>query len=539
MPETPPDSEAPPPSERPRPSERPLPPREGAAGGWPAAREGAAGGPPAAREGATEGPPAAREGATKGPPAAREAGPSAARRGPSKGALAIGLGLASVGTVLLWARRSPPPPPVEGAPGAPSASASSSAPAAPRFAAPLAAALGPGGTVFVAGRRRGAGGLLLGSYDLEGRPGVELDRPLDAALGRLAELDAFASPGGVVASVEGEGGQRQWLRAASIGGLASAPWEPTEPSACATAADAALLSRVEGGFQARLAPLAGGPAADAGAPLAGTAASLLCGATRAFLLVDRESEHVARALASPPPPDVALGGAREPGDVERSFAAYVAGDQLVALRLGSKRGLRFRTWDGVTREAGPWVHADLALEGEVAFELALVTADAIAVVTSRSVEASRACPDDSGDTVAELSIVRRSDGAVRRAADRLETWRCGAEPGPFWGGTPRGRFVVAWPRGVDSACAKLGVRYGGLSVASAGVEGKGPPRVDRLGAPAEAIEDAGCDDERCVAIALARGEAGACVAADDPSSGAPRVLAYPAPKGAGELARPR
>ncbi|HEU4412626.1 MAG TPA: hypothetical protein VFS43_45705 [Polyangiaceae bacterium] len=474
------------------------------------------------------------------PPPPEPRGPAApqapeARGRPSGPALAIGLAVAALAAAAAWSLRSRPPPPAAGAAASPSAPASASTPAAPRFAPPFAAALRAGGAVFVAGRRRGAGGLLLGSYDLEGRAAVELERAIEPASGRVAELDAFASPGGFVVSVEGEGGQRQWLRAASPERLADAAWEATEPSACATGREVVSLARAPEGLQARVAPIGGGAPSDAGAPLAGNAASLLCGRTRAYVLVERENDRVARALG-PAPLDVSLGAEREQDEPEQSFAAYVAGDELVAVRLGAKSGLRFRSWDGAAREAGPWVRADLPPGDDVTIELALAAGDALALVTTRSVEPSRPCPDESGDVVAELSIVRRSDGVARRAGDRLETWRCGAEPGPFWGGTPGGRFVVAWPRGVDSACAKLGARYGGLTVASAGVEGKGAPRVERLGAPAEAIEDAGCDDERCVAVALGRGEPGACVGADDERAGAPRVLVYAGAKGASEAA---
>lgn len=454
---------------------------------------------------------------------------SAAPRRPGR-ALALGFVVAALAAAAAWALRAGPPPPTGAASASASAPASAATPPPPRFALPFAAALREGGTVFVAGRRRGAGGLLLGSYDLESRAVVEFERPLEPSLGRLDELDAFAATGGVVASVEGEGGQRQWLRAATPERLADSPWEPTEPSACATSREIASLARAPEGFQARLAPLGGGVASDAGAPIAGNAASLLCGKTRAFALVEREKERVARSLGVPPLDVALLGGEREQDEAEQSFAAYIAGDELIAVRVGAKSGLRFRSWDGASREPGPWVRADLPPAPDLSIELALVAGDALALVTTHSVEPAKPCPDESSDVVAELSIVRRADGVVRRAADRLETWRCGAEPGPFWGGTPGGRFVVGWPRGVDTACAKLGARYGGLTVAAASVEGKGTPRVERIGAPAEAIEDAGCDDERCVAVALGRGETGACVGTDDERAGAPRVLVYPSPK---------
>ncbi|MCU0685957.1 MAG: hypothetical protein MUF34_27555 [Polyangiaceae bacterium] len=452
--------------------------------------------------------------------------PPPAPRGPSALVLGGGLAALALAAAAAWALRGQPPSPGGGVPSSSPSAPSPPVASAPRFTSPFAGALRADGSVFVAGRRRGAGGLLVGSYDAEGKARFELERTLDGALGHVDEIDAFASAEGVIASVEGEGGQRRWLRAASSEGLAKAEWEATEASACTTSREVALLTRVEAGFQARIAPIAAGAPVDAGAPLAGTAASLLCAPARAFLLIDREHEHVARSLGAGPL-EVSLGDEKERDDAEKSFSVHVAGEELLALRLGSKRGLRFRSWNGAAREASPWVRADLALDEETTFELALVTDDALAVVTTRPIEASRPCPDgEPNDTVAELSIVRRADGVVRRSADRLETWRCGAEPGPFWGGSPRGRFVVAWPRGADSACAKAGVRYGGLVVATAKPEGKSPPRVERLGAPAEAIEDAGCDAERCVAVALGRGEAGACVGVDDERAGTLRVIAY-------------
>jgi hypothetical protein len=129
------------------------------------------------------------------------------------------------------------------------------------------------------------------------------------------------------------------------------------------------------------------------------------------------------------------------------------------------------------------------------------------------------------DTVAEVVIVDDAGGRVIHPPERIETWRCGAEPGPFFSGWAGGQLVVAWPRGADAACARAGVRYGGLSYAI--VEPKASrAKTGRAGRAAEAIADAGCVEEKCYVAALTRG-ADPCGAADSADAGTLEMFAFP------------
>lgn len=122
------------------------------------------------------------------------------------------------------------------------------------------------------------------------------------------------------------------------------------------------------------------------------------------------------------------------------------------------------------------------------------------------------CPHK-GEEVASTRVTAvrvRAPGARGAAADdrlELSPGACGREAGPFVAGAVGraggGRSVVWWAERAAAARGKPPISS--LSVRWLGDEGE-PPPLARLLVSADAVADAGCDDDACYAVALVRPE---------------------------------
>lgn len=403
--------------------------------------------------------------------------------------------------------------------------AASAPPPASRLRAPLDASFARG-TVLVVGKSREGEGLVVCSAPPEGGPCAGARSIVTSFGEKIGDVDVFAGEAGLAVIVDADGGRVSLAKdAAGLG----ASWEASPPAVCATQTELVALGRdPDGGATAASSrPLSGEPGLR-GQPVDLPAASLACGQTRAFVSGDTGPSRVARRLdpgsAGSAASIATLSKDAELGkDEERAFLVLATGDGLLAVRLLAKGGLATRAWSG-DAEPGPWLASDAKLGKEPSIELVVASETTIGVVLSRPVDAARDCPGGEDDAIAELVVLDRATGKARKDPRELDRWTCGGDPGPFFGGVVGDRVVVAWPRGADTACSKLGVRHGGLGYLATR---DGAGKIVRLDAPAEAFVDAGCDKDRCAVAYLARGAPGACVAGASPDAGEPRVLAFP------------
>jgi hypothetical protein len=206
-----------------------------------------------------------------------------------------------------------------------------------------------------------------------------------------------------------------------------------------------------------------------------------------------------------------------------------AQDQLVVAKLTGV-GIETLVWTfGASLPS--WQKTHLETEG-LALEAIEAAPGVVGLLMVRSIESTKGCKSaDATDAILEVAMVDTVSGKLAHPVERIETWRCGAEPGPFYSGWARGNWVIGWPRGTDSACAHSGVRYGGLGFAEIDpTKARARARVGRAGTPADALVEAGCDGEHCFAAALTRGS-DPCGPADSATAGRLEVVSYP-PMGA-------
>jgi len=394
---------------------------------------------------------------------------------------------------------------------------------APRFSRPVAALRVNGATAVVA-RDRATALLTFTKFgdDHRAAAAVPLPAGLDEPellgssfdLGLLARATADAADGRALLriSLAGDAGSGR-TEAATVGS-----------AACSTADGVYSLSREATGWRGSFFPLTEVAADKEGPLLAGRAqATIVCGQHRAFVVLSAAGElraaawtpsaHEVHPVDLPKPPS---SGAEE----DTLMAAM--GDKLVIAKL-ERSTLHTLVWPD---EGSDWRRAEAAGLQGLALEALEPGQGQLGLLFVRTTARAKGCPrTDVADAVAEVALVDAVSGQFVHAPESVETWRCGAEPGPFFSGWADGNFLVAWPRGADAACVRAGVRRGGLGYAEVDRQ-TGRAHVGRVMRPAETIVEAGCDAMKCYAVALTRG-ADACGAADGPDSGRLEIISYP------------
>jgi hypothetical protein len=148
-------------------------------------------------------------------------------------------------------------------------------------------------------------------------------------------------------------------------------------------------------------------------------------------------------------------------------------------------------------------------------DVVAVDADERGVVIVTTHDETEACPEGrGGDSVHALRIPRTGGSA---ASLELAKGACSRDVGPFWSSPMAGSVVVGWVERA-SRPSKTSAPIAGLAYRRIGEGGA----TARIAQPADAIADAGCDAERCYAVALVR-ESGS----DGMKPEAIRVIAYP------------
>jgi hypothetical protein len=417
----------------------------------------------------------------------------------------------------------------------PLADSSPPSPRAALLAPPISAARFQGRTV-VAARERAGPGLVLSTYfdTAPADPNVSKLGPMPED----SELLVASGELGLLSRERIDGGSRRVLYRVAVDADAApavADPLPVGDAVCATLDGIHWLAREGSGFKGWLRPIAPAGADVLPGPLfpSQSEITLVCGEHRAFLASSVEGqvrvvvwEKSEQDAAKVEPRPVVLAKpplASAPTDL--LMAAMDDRLALVALEARTIAVAIFRPDEAITR----WQKVTLTAGAEATLEAIEPAAGKIGLLMLRTVPAAKGCrtsdATDASDTVAEVAIFDVEAGKLVHSPDRVETWRCGAEPGPFFSGWAAGKFVIGWPRGADAACARARVRHGGLGFAVVD-PGQGRARVGHTGPPSDAIVEAGCDAQKCYAVALTRG-GDPCGPADGPEAGKLEIIAYP------------
>lgn len=255
-------------------------------------------------------------------------------------------------------------------------------------------------------------------------------------------------------------------------------------------------------------------------------ASVVCGQHQAFVVLNRAGEvsvvawskggFDAKPTRLPKVPSAAAEDAIALGAMEDKLVLATS-DPLAIYTLVWARG----------SDATSWRTANHRTKGEMSIEALEPAAGKIGLVLAETTAATTCRHGESNDTSISVAIVDAENGKLVRPPERLETWRCGAEPGPILAGWASAKFVLAWLRASDAACSRAGVRYAGLGFAEVDLLRGGPSKTGRAGAAAESIAMAGCGSARCFAVAVTRGSTDRCGAADGSEAGKLEVVSFP------------
>jgi hypothetical protein len=400
-----------------------------------------------------------------------------------------------------------------------------------RLAAPLTA-VRTSSLAAVAGRDRRNGQVVL-AYSFDDSWTSERTLRVGESGAVVADdIEVFGSQDKVALAVRGlsaKGSAKRLYRVdlgVDAGRQLSSPVDAGEAS-CATDDGVFSLYRDADALRSKFRPFVGtDPEIEGLVGPAKSEATLVCARHRVFLAAtvqDTSRVFVWARGEKPVSPVVVPKVAGNSGESETSMAGLE--DGLVAVKL-DENGTVFVWKCKGDKSPSAWTRASLGEKGEAGLEAIVPSAGMLGIVLTRSVDPGKSCKDtDALDTVAEVAIVDDTTGRVLHPPERVETWRCGAEPGPFFTGWVDGQLVVAWPRGADAACARAGVRFGGISYAIVGPKA-GRARLGRAGRPAEAVADAGCVGTKCYVAALTRGP-DPCAAADSPAAGTLEMFSLP------------
>jgi hypothetical protein len=291
---------------------------------------------------------------------------------------------------------------------------------------------------------------------------------------------------------------RQMVTVAKDGALAGVPVD-VGAATCATEDGVAWTERASAGkTRVVLRAWSGGAPRDVATVPADREPVLVCGAHRVFALGQGEDDVT---LAAGPDGGASrrLVGAKDFGaDEEREHDEYTVGDDLGVLRVASGGALALRETKGdllgVWRKLVATVPAD--------DDVVAVDGDARGAIVVSTRESADAC-GEGGATSAGTSIqaLRIDRSTFAESAVEIAPTECGKDLGPFWTGSVGKSLVVAWVERVSRRDA-TSAPIAGLSYRT--LDGTTLMPVVRVPRPADALVDAGCDKDRCYAVALAR-----------------------------------
>ncbi|MBS2018943.1 MAG: hypothetical protein JST00_39115 [Deltaproteobacteria bacterium] len=325
-----------------------------------------------------------------------------------------------------------------------------------------------------------------------------------------AELKMAPAAGGVVITARGLTAKRSGQLVVLGADLApKGDVMDVAPSTCAT--ELALWST--DGTHVRARPWTGKPAY--GSLPKEKDVAFTCGTHRAFALLDEDNGTSVSVLtaggadAGVPaeggvqiaPPVPLLVDSEFGEDEQRERSDYTVGDDLGVVRLASSGLVAVRELSGAT--AGP-LHK---LKTQIPRDDDVVTVDASAksLVVVYTQDASEGCTGDGGPPMASTKVMalRVDRKTWEETTVELSPGMCGREVGPFFTGAIGDAIRVGW---VERAPVRGKSQAPVVALAHRSVPAAGDLAVPlaRIDVSADALVDAGCDAERCYAVALAR-----------------------------------
>jgi len=388
--------------------------------------------------------------------------------------------------------------------------------AAARFSRPIAATRAPGGVTLVSGLSAPTGAIVVTAIGPDGSTRWTHDAIPGVAWSPNATVNLFAGPSGAAVVWRGRrgGGDTTVAEWVGLDGRLEGEPFPVGIAACATATELAWFERgPKAAWLVRTLPFGTSSAASPLSLPEERDPALLCATHTVFALGDGDDDVTLSVVGDHTRAPVrVIQDAEFRGDEERGHEVYSVGDVPGIVRLGLGGSVAVREIDG--GHSSPWRRFGKKLAE--ADDVTLVDADAREGVLVFSRDAS--APGDVGGKSSVEALVWQRSGA-RDVSYELAPPDATLARGPFWSGAVPGGVVVAWAersKHNDAGLAPiLGLAYRVVSLDALG-------DVHRIERPADDLVDAGCDESRCYAVALAR--------ASGEDGGQPEVaavLAYP------------
>ncbi len=409
-------------------------------------------------------------------------------------------------------------------PAGPGASASSSAPLSvpregpARFSRPIAAAHPPSGGTIVAGLVVPRSVIAVTAIAADGATRWSRDLISGVTWSANATLNVLSSKTGAVVVWRGlRGGQETTVGAkVDIDGKVDGEPFPVGAAACATEGELVWVDRGPKGTWVVRTQAFGSTAPALALTLPEDRdPSVLCGLHRVFALADGEDD-VMLSVWGPGARTTPLKILQDTdfrGDEERGHEVYAVGDGIGVVRIGSAGSVAVR--EMAADRPSAWRRFGRKLTDKD--DLALVDADARTALVAFTRDTNAAGGDVTGASSVEAFAWER--GGTRDVSYQLAPPDGAHVRGPFWSGAVAGGVVVGWAERsarLDAGGAPiLGLAYRVVSIDALGE----PHRIDR---PADELVDAGCDDTRCYAVALAR-----AAGEDGSQPEVAQVLSYP------------
>jgi hypothetical protein len=202
---------------------------------------------------------------------------------------------------------------------------------------------------------------------------------------------------------------------------------------------------------------------------------------------------------------VAIGGAgaaqsrvvlrdRDFSDEEREHDTFAIEDTLGIVRIGKSGAIALR--EVSTGGRGSW--RKLATRLAEADDVLAIDADGDALTVIFTRDDSASCDGSGASTIRALRASRT--GTEEQTVD-LASVECGRDVGPFYTGTTSGSFVVGW---VERSTMRDPKAPPIVALAYRAFDHSVLGALRRVAVPSDEMVDAGCDKDRCYAVALVR-----------------------------------
>ncbi|MEO8878743.1 MAG: hypothetical protein ABI461_24345 [Polyangiaceae bacterium] len=380
------------------------------------------------------------------------------------------------------------------------------------FSAPVAAAHQKDGIVFFGGYVVARNAFALTRLDPGGLVAWTVDAITDVHWSTDTDIHVFASPdGGAYVIARGIRNKKFVREIVAVGadGKLRAPAEAMSGDACATSDGLASLREEKGHSHATLRAFSGGAPRDLFELRAEGEHEIVCGEHAVFAVTHDDAVTLERAGS---PPALLL----SEHDTSDNIEEFTAGDDFGVINVG---GGSISVRDVSAKKLSAWrALVKLPEGGDVVSGDADAT-DIYALYTEDTRDNSCA----GGGSPARLTAVHAPRSSGDAHIHVLATLACDSDDGPFFTGFSHkagqpSKFIVAWPerRGPKSGEPPIS------ALAYVVLSGDRVSEVKRVPIDADALVDAGCDDDACYAGALTR-----TVGTDGMVPGPARFVRYP------------